>query len=48
MVWQNLIVGILGIWLILNGVAKIWISPVHFIIAGVIIGVLGFWSAFKK
>lgn len=48
MVWQSLITGILGIWLIFNSLVKIWMSPIHFIIVGVVVGVLGFWTAFKK
>jgi len=46
--WKGLVNGILGLWLIINGIAKIWMSPIHFIIVGVIVGILGFWSAFKK
>ena len=46
--WQGWVIGIIGLWLIINGIAKIWMSPIHFIIAGVIIGVFGFWSVFKK
>lgn len=46
--WQGWVNGILGLWLILSGIISGLQHPVNYIIVGVVVAALGFWSATQR
>jgi len=43
--WQDWINGLLGIWLVISGFVPSLMTKWNLIIVGVLVAILGFWSA---
>jgi len=49
MKWQDIVIGLAGVWLVISAFLKFASAQVNFwnyLIVGVIVAILGFWSVF--